>query len=435
MNKDEFWETIERVNHLVPSGDQRVVVRKMCEELKNFSPNDILDWYCILLEYNNAAYRNDLWAACSALGAHDSDDGFIDFRTWLISQGKNVYMDAMRNPDTLAKNLHSGSEMNFESFTSCATEVYKEKLSLAGKDGIIKLYDDLYAHELSDRVIKEIRNEIPQHQDISSFRLPSDYSFLFPNIWIRMKSCRSEFDAQKHELDNYLSLTELVHAHIYHNTRCSECSFECTPYNIANFIGSHSSADRIVLTDMMDRLLLDTQGGFIDTCPDKELLEDVKRYLIPIQMGKVQPEAVPCDAMTEQEDEMEKEAGEELVTIHRLPDGAYQLYKAKVPDCLFESAPPNPLEYLEYCGLTGIQERVQDLLVPADDYHLCILTKCDEDSYSIGIIWGASHITDYIRQHADPVNISQVSELTQYLSEMPYAAPEQHGNFEMELPF
>lgn len=88
MNKDEFWETIERVNHLVPSGDQRVVVRKMCEELKNFSPNDILDWYCILLEYNNAAYRNDLWAACSALGAHDSDDGFIDFRTWLISQGK-----------------------------------------------------------------------------------------------------------------------------------------------------------------------------------------------------------------------------------------------------------------------------------------------------------------------------------------------------------
>ena len=31
-----------------------------------------------------------------------SDDGFIDFRAWLIAQGKEVYMNALRDPDTLA---------------------------------------------------------------------------------------------------------------------------------------------------------------------------------------------------------------------------------------------------------------------------------------------------------------------------------------------
>ena len=33
MNKEEFWQTIESVNHLVPDGNQEAVEEKMCEEL------------------------------------------------------------------------------------------------------------------------------------------------------------------------------------------------------------------------------------------------------------------------------------------------------------------------------------------------------------------------------------------------------------------
>lgn len=124
MNKEEFWKTIESVNHSVPDGNHEMVAKQMCEELLRYSPQDILDWHLILREYTNAAYRNDLWAACTALGAHSSDDGFIDFRTWLISQGKDIYMDAMRDPDTLAANPHAGNEMNFEAFSACAIDAY-----------------------------------------------------------------------------------------------------------------------------------------------------------------------------------------------------------------------------------------------------------------------------------------------------------------------
>lgn len=140
MNKEEFWKTIESVNHSVPDGNHEMVAKQMCEELLHYSPQDILDWHLILREYTNAAYRNDLWAACTALGAHSSDDGFIDFRTWLISQGKDIYMDAMRDPDTLAANPHAGNEMNFEAFSACAIDAYERKLNLTGMDRYTKPY-------------------------------------------------------------------------------------------------------------------------------------------------------------------------------------------------------------------------------------------------------------------------------------------------------
>ena len=49
-----------------------------------------------------------------------------------------------------------------------------------------------------------------------------------------------------------------------------EYVLEMTPENIANFIGAHQyDAEKIILTDMLDNLILDTAGGFIMNCPDR----------------------------------------------------------------------------------------------------------------------------------------------------------------------
>lgn len=70
-----------------------------------------------------------------------------------------------------------------------------------------------------------------------------------------------------------------------------EFMFEMTAENIANFIGSHFyDAEKIILTDMGDRLILETIGGFIDRCPDKVLCEDIISFLAPIQMGEYEAE-------------------------------------------------------------------------------------------------------------------------------------------------
>lgn len=44
--------------------------------------------------------------------------------------------------------------------------------------------------------------------------------------------------------------------------------------------------EKIVVTDMYDRLIPDTFGCFINTCPDQKLCQDIIRHLAPIQMEK-----------------------------------------------------------------------------------------------------------------------------------------------------
>ena len=63
-----------------------------------------------------------------------------------------------------------------------------------------------------------------------------------------------------------------------------------TPENLANFIGSHfTDAGKMVITDVMDRLIVDTVGGFLDTCPDQKLCRELIGRLAPIQMGEQEP--------------------------------------------------------------------------------------------------------------------------------------------------
>ena len=58
-----------------------------------------------------------------------------------------------------------------------------------------------------------------------------------------------------------------------------------SPENMANFIGKHRYKDvRITITDMLDRLVVNTIGGFLDNCPDQELCSKIQDYLVPIQM-------------------------------------------------------------------------------------------------------------------------------------------------------
>lgn len=70
--------------------------------------------------------------------------------------------------------------------------------------------------------------------------------------------------------------------------------FSMTPENIANFLGSHYlDASKMILTDIADRLILDTFGGFINCCPDQRLCVEVVNRLAPIQMGDEEVQEFP----------------------------------------------------------------------------------------------------------------------------------------------
>ena len=90
--------------------------------------------------------------------------------------------------------------------------------------------------------------------------------------------------------------------------------------NLVNFIGHHlGDAVKIVITDMMDRLILDTVGGFLDTCPDQELCLKLIGQLAPIQMGEKEPgEVLAVDRELSEENFREED---QMVTMMELAMG------------------------------------------------------------------------------------------------------------------
>ncbi len=131
---------------------------------------------------------------------------------------------------------------------------------------------------------------------------------------------QSEIKISKEEMEAVERVTngyQVGYAYLYPNEGIDrqEYVFDMTPENIANFIGSHMfDAQKIILTDMVDRLILDTAGGFINNCPNQELCQQIVAKLAPIQMGETEPEDFPLvtrevyDRYAAKEDEMVTQA-------------------------------------------------------------------------------------------------------------------------------
>lgn len=101
------------------------------------------------------------------------------------------------------------------------------------------------------------------------------------------------------QLAKLLEDDEVLCAHVYDDNGYSEFLFHGSPENIANFIGARPMVHQIVLTDRQERPVLWTIGYFIDRCPDKVLLEKVKKSLIPIQMCEAEAQPIYSPSMGE----------------------------------------------------------------------------------------------------------------------------------------
>lgn len=130
MDKEIFWKLIHEVNLETDRNDKTAVLKAMEEKLMCLPVSDIVDWYSIMQVYHDLAYRYDLWAACAATYSHSTDDGFIDFRSWLISQGKEIYTNAVNNPDSLADAAFPAGSADFEAYGSVAYAAYEKKMAL-----------------------------------------------------------------------------------------------------------------------------------------------------------------------------------------------------------------------------------------------------------------------------------------------------------------
>ena len=125
MKEQQFWSIINEVR--TTAGDDfsdRVQVLR--EKLSALSAEDIEQFDNIYFEQILNAYRWSLWGAVYIINNGCSDDGFRYFCDWLISEGQEVYENAIEDPETLAE-LDEVEAFEFEEFGYVAAEVYEEK--------------------------------------------------------------------------------------------------------------------------------------------------------------------------------------------------------------------------------------------------------------------------------------------------------------------
>jgi hypothetical protein len=132
MTNEQFWTVIadsrQGFDPKRRDGNMDLQAQRLEEILSELPPAEVADFERIFTEHHNAAYRWDLWGAAYIIEGGCSDDGFTDFRYWLISMGREIFEAALANPESLAKVADGpGIEVcSFEEFGYIARRVLED---------------------------------------------------------------------------------------------------------------------------------------------------------------------------------------------------------------------------------------------------------------------------------------------------------------------
>ena len=98
VTKDTFWTLIDQAKgHSGGPGEWLI------EQLVDLGPEQAKRFDTMARVYMDLAYQYGLWTAANVMERGGcTDDGFMDFRAWLVAQGKEVYLAALADPDSLA---------------------------------------------------------------------------------------------------------------------------------------------------------------------------------------------------------------------------------------------------------------------------------------------------------------------------------------------
>ena len=151
INKDTFWALIQEAKDACGQ-DNDAWAKYMIDRLAGLGPEQSLMFLNYMDAYKDLSYRYGLWDAAKIFREDGcSDDSFSYFRSWLIVQGKDVYMAALADPDSLA-DVEPYADCFFETAGNVGAYAYKK---LTGEYAFDHLdYDYLLA--LENELVKDI---------------------------------------------------------------------------------------------------------------------------------------------------------------------------------------------------------------------------------------------------------------------------------------
>jgi hypothetical protein len=120
MDENEFWTLIDR------SREGRADQEEALEQLLTGRPRDDLEAFDrIYREQLARAYRWDLWGAGYVIAGGMSDDSFDYFCDWLISRGRQVFEQALADPESLADVPEAEGEVEAEGLRYAVQEAFE----------------------------------------------------------------------------------------------------------------------------------------------------------------------------------------------------------------------------------------------------------------------------------------------------------------------
>jgi hypothetical protein len=171
MNIDQFWNLIGasrsgfRPDHA--DGNMERQIEAVRELLSKIPANEVREFddqmHSLLIE----AYTWDLWGAAELVGGGwCSDDSFTDFRSWLISMGRNTFEEALVDADSLAGPafLPGVEDVFFEQFQFVAGDVFEEMTGQEIED-YTESYPDHPRGSKWWRTVDDLRERYPRIRD------------------------------------------------------------------------------------------------------------------------------------------------------------------------------------------------------------------------------------------------------------------------------
>jgi hypothetical protein len=129
MNEAPFWSIVE-ASKRAGRGSFAAYIESLSSRLSELAAGDIVEFQRTFDQLRDRAYSWDLWGAAYLIGGGCSDDAFADFRSWLVSLGRETYERALADSESLA-DLRIGpngeEDAFFEELAYVPSQVFEEK--------------------------------------------------------------------------------------------------------------------------------------------------------------------------------------------------------------------------------------------------------------------------------------------------------------------
>jgi hypothetical protein len=174
VNEERFWTIVEASRRAFRRDQRDGNMDRQLRDLKLLlleqSVADVVEFDKIMTGLLWRAYTWELWGAAHIVGEGGcSDDNFTDFRSWLISMGRDVYEQALADADSLAEYAYAPEveDCFFEEFAYVTAKVLEVNGTKAPE------MDERHPDQPSGRDWRDDEGEL---------------ALMFPKLWARAQS-------------------------------------------------------------------------------------------------------------------------------------------------------------------------------------------------------------------------------------------------------